>query len=77
VDVVAAVGSDEESAAVVEPGEGAFDDPAVAAEPGAVGGLATCDLWGDAALAELPALAVGVVAAVGGEPVGSSPRPVR
>jgi hypothetical protein len=35
VDVVAAVGADEQSAAVVEPGEGAFDDPAVAAEAGA------------------------------------------
>jgi hypothetical protein len=32
VDVVAAVGTDEESAAVVKPGEGAFDDPAVMAE---------------------------------------------
>jgi hypothetical protein len=28
VDVVAAVGTDEEAAAVVEPGEGSFDDPA-------------------------------------------------
>jgi hypothetical protein len=36
VDVVAAVGADEESAAVVKPGEGAFDDPAVMAEAGAV-----------------------------------------
>jgi len=34
VDVVAAVGADEEAAAVVEPGKGAFDDPAVTAEPG-------------------------------------------
>jgi hypothetical protein len=33
VDVVAAVGADDESAAVVEPGEGAFDDPSVAAAP--------------------------------------------
>jgi hypothetical protein len=33
VDVVAAIGADEESAAVVEPGEGALDDPALAAEP--------------------------------------------
>jgi hypothetical protein len=43
VDVVAAVGTDEEAAAVVEPGEGSFDDPAVAAEAGAVVGLATGD----------------------------------
>jgi hypothetical protein len=39
VDVVAAVGTDEEAAAVVEPAEGSFDDPAVAAEAGAVVGL--------------------------------------
>ena len=32
MDVVAAVGTDEESAAVVEPGEGSFDDTP-AAEP--------------------------------------------
>jgi len=38
-----AVGADEESAAVVEPGEGAFDDPAVSAEAGAVFDLAACD----------------------------------
>ena len=43
MDVVAAVGADEEAAAVVEPGEGALDDPAVAAEPGAVLGLAAGD----------------------------------
>jgi hypothetical protein len=34
VDIVAAVGADEESAVVVEPGEGALDDPAVAADEG-------------------------------------------
>ena len=39
VDVVAAVGADEAAAAVVEPGERALDNPAVAAEPGAVFGL--------------------------------------
>ena len=36
MDVVAAVGAKEQAASVVEPGEGAFDDPAVASEPGAV-----------------------------------------
>ena len=43
VDVVAAVVADEQALEVVEPGEGAFDDPAVAAEPGAVLGLAAGD----------------------------------
>ncbi len=39
MDAGAAVGADQESAVVVQPGEGALDDPAVAAEPGAVLGL--------------------------------------
>jgi hypothetical protein len=43
VDVVAAVGADQESAAVVQPGEGAFDHPALAAEAGAVFGQAAGD----------------------------------
>jgi hypothetical protein len=65
VDVVAAVGADQQSAAVVQPGEGALDDPAVAAEPGAVLGQAASDQRLDAPLAnELP-VAVVVVAAVG------------
>jgi hypothetical protein len=36
VDVFAAVGANEKAAAVVEPGEGALDDPPLAAEPGAM-----------------------------------------
>ena len=75
MDVVAAVGADEESAAVVEPGEGAFDDPAVAAEPGAVLGLAAGDHGLDAALPEQAAVLVVVVAAVGDQRVGSPSRP--
>jgi hypothetical protein len=65
VDVVVAVGADEESAAVVEPGEGALDDPAVAADSGAVLGLAACDHGLDAALPDEAAVLVVVVAAVG------------
>jgi len=53
----------------VEPGEGAFDDPADAAEAGAVFGLAACDLGADTAAAELAPVLVVVVAAVGGDPV--------
>jgi len=36
---------------VMQPGEGALDDPAGAAEPGAVLGLAARDLGADAATA--------------------------
>ena len=44
MDLVAAVVADEQPLEVVEPGEGALDDPAGAAEPGAVLGLAAGDL---------------------------------
>ena len=54
----AAVVADEQPFEVVEPGEGAFDDPAGAAEPGAMLGLAAGDLGSDPALAELAAVAV-------------------
>ena len=68
--LVAAVGAEEQPAAVVEPGEGAFDDPAVSAEAGAVGGLAPGDHRLDAALPEQPPVLVVVVAAVGDDAVG-------
>ena len=71
MDVVAAVGADEKAASVVQPGEGAFDDPAVAAEAGAVFGLATSDHGFDAALPDESAVLVVVVAAVGDQ----RPRP--
>jgi hypothetical protein len=51
VDLVAAVVTDEQSLELVEPGEGALDDPAGAAEAGAVLGVAARDLRGDPALA--------------------------
>ena len=47
MDLVAAVVADEESFVLVEPGEGALDDPADAAETGAVLGLTASDLRGD------------------------------
>ena len=75
MDVVAAVGADQEAAAVVEPGEGALDDPAVAAESGAVLGLATSDDRFDAALPDEPAVLVVVVAAVGNQGARSASRP--
>jgi hypothetical protein len=75
VDVVAAVGADEQPVVVVQPGEGAFDDPAVAAEAGAVVGLAARDHGFDAALPEQAAVRVVVVAAVGDQRPRSSSRP--
>jgi hypothetical protein len=75
VDLVAAVVADEQPLEVVQPGEGALDDPADAAEAGAVLGLATSDVGADAAAAELAAVLVVVVAAVGDDTLGSLARP--
>ena len=75
MDFVAAVVADEQSFVVVQPGEGALDDPANATESGAVLGLATSDLGFDVAGAEFAAVLVVVVAAVGGNPLGASPWP--
>jgi hypothetical protein len=47
VDLGAAVVPDEQGLELVQPGEGALDDPAVAAQPGAVLGLAVTEI-GDA-----------------------------
>ena len=60
---------------LLEPGEGALDDPAVASEPGAVFGLAACDHGFDAALTDEAAVLVVVVPAVGDDGVWSLPRP--
>ena len=59
----------------MEPGEGAFDDPAVASELGAVFGLSAGDDWFDAALPDEAAVLVVVVAAVGEQRARSSARP--
>jgi len=74
VDLVSAVIADEQSFEVVEPGEGAFDDPAQAAQSGAVLGLTAGDERGDSALADEAAVLVVVVAAVGHDPLGPLPR---
>jgi hypothetical protein len=74
MDVGAAVVADEEPLELVEPGEGAFDDPAVATQPGAVAGFAAGDLRCDATLPQLTAVLGVVVAAVSAEPVGAPPR---
>src|SRR5438034_8408178 len=59
----------------MQPGEGALDDPADPAEPGAVLGLAAGDLGADAATAELAPVLVVVVAAIGDDTFGSLARP--
>jgi hypothetical protein len=56
MDVGSPVVADKQSLELVQPGEGALDDPAVAAKTGTVGSLAADDLRGDAALAELAAM---------------------
>jgi hypothetical protein len=75
VDLVAAVVADEQPFEVMEVGEAAFDDPAVAAEAGSVLGLAAGDLGFDPACSEQAAILVVVVAAVGGQTVGAPSRP--
>ena len=65
MDVVAAVGADQQSAPVVEPSEGALDDPALTADAGAVSGLAAGNDRLYAELPDEPAVLVVVVAAVG------------
>ena len=75
MDVGAAVVADEQAFELVQPGEGALHDPAVAAEAGAVLGVASRDLGFDAEPAELAAAARVVVGAVGCETVGTTARP--
>jgi hypothetical protein len=72
VDFVAAVVADEQSFVVVEPGEGALDNPADTTEAGAVLGLATSDLRFDVARTEFAPVLVVVVAAVGRDSLGPS-----
>jgi hypothetical protein len=74
VNVVAAVGTDEQAASVMEPGEGALDDPAVAAEPRAMFALTTGDQRLDASLPDEAAVLVVVVAAVGDQRLRPPPR---
>ena len=75
MDLVAAVVADQQSLELVEPGEGALDDPAGVAESGAVLAVLAGDLRCDPSLTQFAAIGVGVVAAVGEQALGSSPRP--
>ena len=74
MDLVAAVVADEQPFELVQPGEGAFDDPAVSAKSGPVAGVAAGDLRGDPALTELATVFVVVIAAVGANPFGTAAR---
>jgi hypothetical protein len=67
VDVGSAFPADAEAFEAVEPGEAAFDDPAVFAQSCAVEGPAASDGWEDSALSDLVAVDVVVVPAVGEE----------
>ena len=74
MDFVAAVVADEQPLEVVQPSEGALDDPAVTTKSGAVPGLSPRDLGRDAPRAQLPPLRPVVVGAVGADFVGSPAR---
>lgn len=65
VDVVADFPADAQAAEPVQPGDGAFDDPALGAEAGAMRCAASGDDGGDATGADLLAVAVVVVAPIG------------
>jgi hypothetical protein len=70
VDVGVAFVAGSEPAEVVEVREAAFDDPAFAAEVGAVLDAAFCDDGLDPARPEQPAVLVVVIAAIGEESIG-------
>ena len=74
MDFGSAVVADKQPFELVQPGEGALDDPAIAAQAGAVRGAATGDLGFDAAAAQFAPVRVVVVATVGGHPVGPPAR---
>lgn len=75
VDVCSAFVAEAQAAVLVEPGEGAFDDPALAADPGAVWGALVCDHWCDPLLSQSGLGGVGVVAAVAEQRAGPPARP--
>jgi hypothetical protein len=74
VDVVAAVGADQQSTVVVQPSEGAFNDPPLPAEPRTMAGPSAADDRLDTAFPEQSSVLVVVVAPVGEELAGASSR---
>ena len=75
MDLPSAFVADEQAFELVQPGEGALHDPAVAAKAGAVTGVAAGDLCFDPALTELATVLVVVVAAVSADPFGAAAGP--
>lgn len=73
--VGAAFVADEESFHLVQPAEGALDDPATVAQPGAVAVVAVGDQRRDATVAESIAESVRVVAAVAEHDLRAPPWP--
>jgi hypothetical protein len=69
---VAAIGAKQEPSAVVQPGGGTFDDPALTPEARAVCSLASRDHRLHAALPDQPAVLIVVVAPIGDEKEPSS-----
>jgi len=74
VGVGAALVADQQAAEAVQPGDAALHHPALATEAGAVGGTSARDLRRDPPLADLSAVTVVVVAAVGEQAIGTSAR---
>ncbi len=62
--------ADPQAAEVVQVREAAFDDPALAADAGAVFGAAAGDHWFDPASPEQPPVLVVVIATVGDDQIG-------
>lgn len=75
MDVVTNFPADAQPAEVMEQGEGLLDDPAVFTQARAMLGAAPCDERANAQGANLPAVLVVVVAAIGQEDVGPSAGP--
>ena len=75
VDVGSSFVAEAQPAVLVEPGEGAFDDPALAADPGAVWGALVRDHRFDSPLSQPGLGGVGVVAAVAEQRAGPPARP--
>ena len=72
--VGAAFVADEQALEVVQPGEGALDDPALASESGSVLGLAASDHRLNPPLPEQVPVLIVVVAAVGDQAIGTATR---
>jgi hypothetical protein len=71
---VAAIGAKQEPSAVVQPGGGTFDDPALTPEARAVCSLASRDHRLHAALPDQPAVLIVVVAPIGDDKEPSAKR---